>query len=91
MESTAEFEMMHNGNLELFEVSFVWEAWKDRFDAEDSSSEFWEWSHVMVKLSYTTEDNEIIKIAPAEYNALLPELKEFIEYNINAQIENELY
>ncbi len=91
MKSTSEFEMMHNGKLELFEVSFVWEAWKDRFEAEDSSSEFWEWSHVMVSLSYSTEGNDVIKIAPAEYNALLPELKEFIEYNINTQIEHELY
>lgn len=91
MESIREFEMMHNGNLELFEVAFVWEAWKDCFDPSDSSSDFWEWSHVMISLSYTTEDNETIKISNAEYNAMLPELRELVLYNINAQIENELY
>ena len=91
MESIREFEMMHDGNLELFEVSFVWEAWKDCFDADDSSSDFWEWSHVMISLSYTTEDNETIKISNAEYNAMLPELRELVLYNINAQIENEIY
>jgi len=91
MESIAEFEMMHNGNLLLWQVDFVWEAWKDCFDPSDSSSDFWEWSHVMISLSYNTEDNETIKISNSEYNVMLPELRDFVEYNINAQIENELY
>ena len=91
MESTREFEMMYKGNLEVFEVSFIWEAWEDCYDSSDSSSIFWEWSHVMVRLSYTTEDGETINIAPMEYNAMLPELRELVLYNINAQIENEIY
>jgi hypothetical protein len=91
MESTVEFEMMHNGNLELFEAFFTWEAWQDCFDPSDSDSTFWEWSHVLIRLSYLTEDGDTIKLLPRDYQALLPELKDFVQYNINAQIENEIY
>ena len=90
METTREFEMLYKGNLETFEVRFEYEAWEDCFDISDPFSNFVDWEHSLLDVSYTTEDGEHIVLSNSEYNALLPEQKGLIEYNIEAQIQNEV-
>jgi len=88
MESTREFEVMNGGILHTLTVVFEWEAWVDCFDPSDSSSQFYEWEHEIKELYYTTEDNKEVHL---KYELLRPEHQDFVDYNINSQIENEIY
>jgi len=89
-ESTAEFAMLYKGILEPFEARFLWEAWTDYHDMNDSLSSFMDWNYELIEVSYTTEDGEHIVLSNAEYNALSPEYKDLIEYNIESEIETQV-
>jgi hypothetical protein len=89
-ETTTEFAMLYKGILEPFEDWFSWVAWTDCYDISDSLSSFTDWDYELVEVSYTTEDGEHIVLSNAEYNALNPEYKDLIEYNIESEIETQV-
>jgi len=88
-ESTTEFEMLYNGNLEVFTARFEWSAWIDYHDPQDERSEFIDWEYELIELEYETPEG-IFTLEPERLNAMLPEQRNLIDLEIDKQIENEV-
>jgi hypothetical protein len=88
-ESTTEFEMLYNGNLEVFTARFEWSAWIDYDDPQDERSEFIDWEYDLIELEYETAEG-IFTLEPERLNAMLPEQRHLIDSEIHKQIENEV-
>lgn len=90
MEGTAEFEMMVNGNLEVFRANYEYVAWTDCYDIQDSRSEFWDWEYTLTSVEYDTAEGVTKELDMRIVEALRPEYKHLIDVRINNEIENEI-
>lgn len=82
-----EFEMMFDGELRSFTAEFEYDAWTDCFDSSDYRSEFIDWEYNITSLYFTDEDGTEFLI---DYDLLRPEFKALVDYEINAEIENQV-
>ena len=89
-ETTTEFAMLYNDLVEPFEARFTWDAWTDYHDTSDPLSSFIDWNYELIEISYTKEDGKHIVLTGTEYNALNPEYKDLIDYNIELEIETQV-